>query len=75
MKISNIVVGESYRHKEHPHYCFAKVVEVLRPKQGCNTTTKVLVKCLYSQNEDANFGLVKYFSPTDLIPAKRMKHD
>ena len=38
MRAKDLVVGESYRHKEHPKYCWAKVVEVL--KQGKRLTHK-----------------------------------
>lgn len=67
MRAKDIVIGESYRHKHHPHY-FAKAVKVLNPKAGENTTSRIIVKCEYSQQEDGGFGMIKYFSPADLVP-------
>ncbi len=68
MRAKDIVIGESYRHKDHPKYCWAKAVKVLRPKEGENTLNKIIVKCEYSQDKDDSFGLIKYFSPADLMP-------
>lgn len=68
MRAKDIVIDETYRHKDHQKYCWAKAIKVLRPKEGENTTTKIVVKCEWSQNKDAKFGMIKYFSPADLIP-------
>lgn len=67
MREKDIVIGESYRHKDHPTYCWAKAVKVLKPKEGENTTTRIVVKCEWSQDKDGTFGLIKYFSPADLV--------
>lgn len=68
MRAKDIVIGESYRHKDNPKYCWAKAVKVLRPKEGNNTTTRIVVKCEWSQDKNDTFGLIKYFSPSDLVP-------
>lgn len=68
MRAKDIVIGESYRHKDHPTYCWAKAVKVLQPKEGENPHNKIIVKCDYSQNKDDCFGVIKYFSPADLMP-------
>ena len=69
---TNLIIGESYRHKDHPDYCWAKVVMILQPKEGGNTLNKIVVKCKYSQCKDDSFGLIKYFKPSDLV-MERMK--
>jgi hypothetical protein len=71
MRAKDLVVGESYRHKDHPNYCWAKVIEVLPPKTGDNPFNGIIVKCEYSQNKDDNFGLVKHFRPSDLVREKK----
>jgi len=70
MRVQDIVVGERYRMKDHPNYCWAKVVEILEPKQRENTNTYSVVKCEYSQTKDDRFCLVKYFKPEALVKAK-----
>jgi len=59
--------GESYRHKDHPNYCWAKVVKVIKPKESGNPHDRIVVKCDYSVQKNATFGLVKYFKPSDLV--------
>ena len=67
MRVDKLVVGESYRHKDHPTYCWAKVLKVLKPKQGENPHNRIIVKCEYSQQKNDKFGLIKYFKPSDLV--------
>ena len=67
MNINKIIIGWVYRHKDHPDFCFAKVIKILKPKEDENSTTKTVVKCEYSQDKNFRFGLVKYFKPSDLI--------
>ena len=67
MRAKDIVIGESYRHKDNPTYCWAKAVKVLKPKEGGNATGRIAVKCEWSQDRNGNFGLIKYFSPADLV--------
>ena len=66
MRVQDIVIGKNYRIKTHPLYCYAKAVEVLRPKQGVNTNTYSVIKCHYSVDVDAKFALIKYFKPSAL---------
>lgn len=70
MNSKNIVIGESYRHKDHPAYCWTRVIKILKPKEGENTTTYIVVKCEYSVDKNSNFGLTKYFKPSDLVKNK-----
>lgn len=67
MRADKLVIGESYRHKDHPTYCWAKVLKVLKPKEAENTNTHIVVKCEWSQQKDDVFGLIKYFRPSDLV--------
>lgn len=67
MRARDLVIGESYRHKDNPTYCYAKVIKVLKPKEAENTHNKIIVKCEYSQDKNGSFGLIKYFEPSDLI--------
>jgi hypothetical protein len=62
MKVDKIIVGESYRHKDHDD-CWAKVIQVLKP----NKLNKYIVKCEWSQDKNSNFGVIKYFKPSELI--------
>ncbi len=67
MRVQDIKVGESYRHKNTPNYYYAKVIEILPPKKGINTNTYTVVKCEWSTDRVSNFGLIKYFKPTELV--------
>lgn len=70
MRAKDIVVGESYRHKGTPTYCWAKVTEVLPPKTGWNTLNKIIVRCEWSVEKDSKFVIYKYFAPKDLLNNK-----
>lgn len=67
MRVKDIVIGKSYRHKDSPTYCFAKAIKVLKPKEGENTTGMIVVKCEWSQNKNDLFAIIKYFKISDLI--------
>lgn len=67
MRAKDIVIGDNYRHKDNPTYGWAKAVSVLRPKKGENTSTKIVVKCEWSPDKNSNFGMIKYFSPSNLL--------
>ena len=64
---NDIVIGESYRFKEHPNYSWAKAIKVLKPKQDENTHSYIIVKCEHSINKNDNFGFIRYFKPMALI--------
>jgi hypothetical protein len=67
MRASDLIIGESYRHKEHPDYCWARVVKILKPKEEENPHNRIIVKCEYSVGIGDSFGLIKYFKPSDLV--------
>ena len=79
MRTQDIVIGETYRHRSHPNYAYAKVLKIIRPvpeykkkymfgltKEELNVKT-VIVKCEWTINKNDPFGLIKYFRPCDLI--------
>ena len=67
MKADKLIVGESYRHKDNPNYCWAKVIAILKPKEAENPHNRIIVKCEWSQNKNDQVGLIKYFKPSDLV--------
>lgn len=70
MRACDIVIGDSYRHKDHPNYCYAKAIEILKPKQRENTSDYIVVKCEWSVDKNDSFGLIKYFKPSNLVKDK-----
>jgi len=78
MRTQDIVIGETYRHRDHPNYAYAKVLKIIRPmakyKQqyaGLTDDEKaiktVCVKCEWMLSKNDSFGLIKYFRPRDLV--------
>lgn len=67
MRPQDIVIGEYYRHKDHPNYAYAKPIAQLKPHSGLNTHGYTIFKCEWSTEKDPAFGLIKYFRATDLI--------
>lgn len=70
MRAKDLVVGESYRHKDHPRHCWAKVKRVLKPKEHPNTNNFIIVECEWTQDKDGLVGLIKYFKPSNLVKPK-----
>ena len=69
MRAKDLIIGQSYRHKDHPTYAWAKVVKVLKPKEDENPHNGIIVKCEYSVDKDPKFGPIKYFKSSDLLSA------
>lgn len=78
MRTQDIVIGETYRHRDHPNYAYAKALKIIRPmakdKQrhaGLTDDEKsiktVCVKCEWTLSKNDSFGLIKYFRPCDLM--------
>ena len=67
MRPQDIKVGETYRHRTSPHYAYAKVIAILKPKQGVNTKAYTIVECEWTVGRDDPVGMIKYFRPCDLI--------
>jgi hypothetical protein len=76
MRAQDIVIGETYRHRDHPAYCYAKAIKIIRPmakykQYGLTEDEKTLkcvcVKCEWTQSKNDSFGLIKYFRPCDLV--------
>ena len=66
MRPQDIKLGETYRHRSTPNYCYAKVVQILKAREAPNTHTYVIVKCEWTIEKTGDFGLIKYFRPCDL---------
>lgn len=67
MRAQDIIIGEWYRHKDHPTYCWVKAVKILKPKEAENTNNYIVVKCYYSTDKCDDFALIKYFKPAVLV--------
>lgn len=78
MRTQDIVMGETYRHRDHPNYAYAKALKIIRPmakyKQKYADLTDdeksikmVCVKCEWTISKNDSFGLIKYFKPCDLV--------
>ncbi len=67
MNSKNIIIGDYYRHKDHPNYAWAKVLKVMPPKTGINTHGYFIVKCEWSVEKGDSFGFIKHFKLSDLV--------
>lgn len=79
MRTQDIVIGETYRHRDHPNYAYAKAVKIIRPlpefkkKTAFGLTEEeknvkcVCVKCEWVISKNDSLGLIKYFRPCDLV--------
>ena len=67
MRPQDIIIGESYRFRAHPHYGYAKAIQVLKGKEAENTNTYAVVKCEHTVYKNDDFGFTRYFRPSDLI--------
>ena len=85
MRTQDIIIGEIYRHRDHPNYAYAKALKILRPlanykkrftyglsEEEKNVKT-VCVKCAWIVSPNDTFGIVKYFRPCDLIKERNIK--
>lgn len=73
MKISEIVNGQLYRHRENPNYGYARAKMVLKSSHPLNGHKYTLVRCEWTTDGGDNFGLIRYFRPCDLIPLEAEK--
>lgn len=79
MRTQDIVIGETYRHRDYPNYAYAKALKIIRPMAKYNqqyaydlsdeekAVKTVCVKCGWTINKNDSFGLIKYFRPCDLV--------
>jgi len=70
MRAKDIILGESYRHRDHPNYGWARAIKVLPQKKDENTLNKIVVRCEWSVDKDSALSITKYFLPRDLTNAK-----
>jgi hypothetical protein len=78
MRVQDIVIGETYRHRDNPAYGYAKALKIIRPmaqyKQKYAGLTEeekavktVCVRCEWTLSKNDSFGLIKHFRPCDLV--------
>ena len=67
MRGKDLIIGESYRHKDHPDYAWAKVVRLLKPGEDENPHKRIIVRCEWTVGKNDSFGMIKYFKPSDLL--------
>lgn len=79
MRTQDIVIGETYRHRDHPNCGYAKALKIIRPMPGYKQNSAfdlteeekkvkvVSVKCEWTLSKDGQIGLIKYFRPCDLV--------
>ena len=62
-----IEVGKYYRHRSHPTYAWAKVLEIIPPRTGVNTHSYRIAECEYRVDKGSFVGVIKYFRLSDLV--------
>ncbi len=65
-----IKVGDHARHRDTPNYGWAKVLEIIPPKTGLNTSRCKVAKVEWSVGKNDNMGMIKYFKVSSLIVEK-----
>lgn len=70
MQINKIKLYEYYRHKDHPDFCWAKPIAILKPGENGNTSRQTVIKCEWSTSKNSYTGLIKYFRPSVLVEPK-----
>lgn len=83
MRTQDIIIGETYRHRDHPDYAYAKALKIIKPMpkfkrryvydliDAEKEVKYVCVKCEYTLSKNDTFGLIKYFRPCDLVRDKK----
>lgn len=82
MRTQDIIIGETYRHKDNPKgfYGYAKAIKVLKPirakyaqqmaydrTQAEKEIKHTVVKCEWTAQKNDTMGFIKYFRPCDLV--------
>lgn len=79
MRVQDITIGETYRHRDNPNYGYAKALKIIRPvakfkrkhafdlMEDEKNAKVVCVKCEWTIGKYDTFGMVKYFRPCDLV--------
>lgn len=75
MKIKDIVMGATYRHRESPNSWFARPISILKPKSKRNPHTYTIVECEWCSDANFTVGTYKYFRPWDLIIDPKSKKE
>lgn len=71
MRAKDIVIGEYYKHKDAGWY--AQPIEILPPKTRVNTNPFTVIKCRWMMSKGSGIGLIKYFTPKNLIRISETK--
>jgi len=66
MKLQDIIIGETYRFKDHPTTGYAKVIAILKPEEGVNPHPYSIIKCEQTIRTNDNIGFIRYFRPDSL---------
>lgn len=79
MRTQDIIIGEYYRHRDHPDYAYAKAIKIIKPmakhkqkyaydlSEEEKAVRYVCVRCAWSISKDDAFSLIKHFRPCDLV--------
>ena len=67
MNSGNVVIGDYYRHRDHPNYAWAKVLKIIKPRSGVNVHGYLIAECEWTLGKNDSFGLIKHFKLSDLI--------
>ena len=59
--MKKIEIGKHYNIWGSPDKYWAKVLEIIPPRTGENTTNFKLVKCIFGEGKEVNFGIIKHF--------------
>ncbi|MEF2243990.1 hypothetical protein [Paenibacillus sp. IITD108] len=70
MRLQDVIIGKFYQHKSTPNYAYARAIDKLKPKERENINNYAVVKCQWSVDKSEDFGLIKYFRPSDLVEEK-----
>lgn len=79
MRTQDVIIGETYRHREHQRIGYAKAIRIIKPmakykqkyaydlSEEEKSIKVVCVKCEWTISKNDSFGMIKYFRPCDLV--------
>lgn len=78
MRTQDIIIGETYRHRNNLSYGYANALKIIKPmaqyKQKYaglteeeKTVKVVCVRCEWTLSKNDTFGVIKHFRPCDLV--------
>lgn len=70
MRSKDVIIGNIYGIKNNPY--FFKPISILKPKQGVNKNSYIVVSGWFSSVEwSFDFAIKKHFRLHDLVPLKK----